>query len=650
MDVKELLQKLEPIVGAAKCREWWLAYLSEDEKGKKQIEQYLQLKAFNAGHNYTDNTIFLPPPPEAIAVQGSYHLGKIHYGNKELYDFLLKEEDLLSHVIIIGRSGSGKTNLALHLINELVKNNKPFWIFDFKRNYRDLLHTHKDLLIYTVGRDVANIHNFNPLVPIGDPHKHIKNITGLLCKAFFLGEGVASLLIKCFDHLYKNFGIYECKSERYPTFRNVQQWLETYTPKSAGRDGQWLQSTMRAIRVLNFGSMGEAVNSQQPFPIKEYLGKRIVFELDALSKQDKIFFIGLLLNYRHEHKLEHAEREKLQDILIIEEAHHLLPKKAIGEEESILETLLREERELGTSFVIIDQMASRLSDVAFANTATTIALNQKHKTDISMTANAIILSQEDKSCLSKLQIGFAVVRQQERWPKPFLIKILHVPIKKGSITDEHVRERMKGLSSLKEHQDLPTTEESDLLDPAHLKFLLIVHQNPLQSIVSYYEKFGFGFRKANLIKTNLVEKALLAQQEIKNTKGRTSFLQLTDKGAFYLRLQTEQNIARPATGIEHLYYQTKIAEMLKKRGEVVEVEPQLKTCRPDILLPDKNIAIEIETGKSKHILTHVKTHLAEGREIIVANTNQQAYQKTIDKLTSEGLYPHEHIRVIIPKI
>lgn len=648
MEVKEILQKMEPVVGLKNCKGWWLAYLAQDAKGRQDLRQYLEIKAlYMLGIGFEEN-VLLPPPPKNVADQGKYSLGTIAYGKNDVYPFALRDEDLLSHLAIVGRSGSGKTNLTLHLIDQFIRNNTPFWIFDFKRNYRDLLSTHKDLVVYTVGRDVANIHDFNPLIPLGDPHNHIRRLVSLLCKAFFLGEGVASLLIRCFDQIYQHFSIYTGQAQQFPTFRHVQQWLEAYKPKNAARDGQWLQSTLRAIRVLNFGVMGKAMNVQHQFPIKEYLGKRVVFELDALSKQDKTFVLGLLLHFRHEYKLEYAKREKLQDVLIIEEAHHLLPRKAIGEEESILETLLREERELGTSFIIIDQLASRLSDVAFANTATTIALNQKHNADINTIANALILSQEDKTVLSKLKIGEAIVRQQERWPNSFLVRIPHYPIAKGSITDNDMKHQTQKQTIISEYAS--ENLQTGFLSGVALKLARSIKNNSSFTVSQHYQILNMSPRVGNAAKQELLTGDFAVQKEMRTNSAKIILLQLTKKGDFFLSLQTQQQFNPSNKSAEHLYFEKRIAELLKNRGEAVEVEPQLQNCRPDIWLPEKNIAIEVETGKSKHIVTHVKTHLEQGREVIVAATNKEAYDKSVSKLQAAWLFPNENVRILIPKL
>jgi len=96
------------------------------------------------------------PPPENVAA-GEYPLGIIHYGEDKFHPFGLREAEFIQHIAIFGRSGSGKTNVAYLILLNLVRAGKPFLVFDWKRNYRDLLSLPecKGLLVFTVGRNVS---------------------------------------------------------------------------------------------------------------------------------------------------------------------------------------------------------------------------------------------------------------------------------------------------------------------------------------------------------------------------------------------------------------------------------------------------------------------------------------------------------------
>ena len=115
------------------------------------------------------------------------------YGDQEYYPFGLRENEWLRHVGIFGTTGSGKTNCAFILLWNLLKKKKPFLIFDWKRNYRDLLtfDEFKDTKVYTIGRKISPL-SFNPLIPPENtnPRSWLKKLGEILAHAFFLGEGV----------------------------------------------------------------------------------------------------------------------------------------------------------------------------------------------------------------------------------------------------------------------------------------------------------------------------------------------------------------------------------------------------------------------------------------------------------------------------
>ncbi len=167
-EIEELCKKLKPILGEQIDR-LWQTYMLEDAEGKKEIEETLQVLAAKYLAGTVDNPgILFPPPPYNLAT-GDYPVARVIYNNKTLHTFGLVEAELIQHCAIFGRSGAGKTNAALILIGNLLAHGKPFLMFDWKRNYRDLLaNPDNEILLFTVGRDVSPF-RFNPhpfLLPI----------------------------------------------------------------------------------------------------------------------------------------------------------------------------------------------------------------------------------------------------------------------------------------------------------------------------------------------------------------------------------------------------------------------------------------------------------------------------------------------------
>ena len=103
MDVQEICRKLKPIISTQADR-YWLAYLSEDFRGKQEIETALQLLAAKLlGSNVDNPEVHLSAPPKSIAA-GCYPLGKVVYAAQELHPFGLREDELIQHTAIFGRS------------------------------------------------------------------------------------------------------------------------------------------------------------------------------------------------------------------------------------------------------------------------------------------------------------------------------------------------------------------------------------------------------------------------------------------------------------------------------------------------------------------------------------------------------------------
>ena len=114
--VQELCRKLKPVLGK-KIDRLWSAYLAEsDAEGKVDIEQILKLLAAkHLGQNYEpDRSPF--PPPRKLSTSGDIKLGAISYADQKMYPFFIRSRRLKEHIVVNGRSGSGKTNLTFILM------------------------------------------------------------------------------------------------------------------------------------------------------------------------------------------------------------------------------------------------------------------------------------------------------------------------------------------------------------------------------------------------------------------------------------------------------------------------------------------------------------------------------------------------------
>ena len=323
-NVRQLCLRLKPILGS-EVDKIYEAYLAEDSEGRNQIQNYLEL--LTAKHISQKlgqpETILLPPSKEKAA--GEYKIGEVQYSGKDLYSFGLREDEWIQHMAILGRSGAGKTNLGFLILQKLQQKNKPFLLFDWKRNYRDLLSLSefKDVEVYTIGRNIAPF-TFNPLIPPAgtDPKTWLKKLNQVIAHSYCLGNGCLFLLQQAVDAVYEEAGVYDGTVEKWPTFKDVLDKARNMDTR--GRESGWLSSTLRALSTLCFGDMDKLVNSNSNKTIDHILDKNVILELDALTQSDKTFFIESALLYLHHKRMTEERREDFKHAIIIEESHHIL--------------------------------------------------------------------------------------------------------------------------------------------------------------------------------------------------------------------------------------------------------------------------------------------------------------------------------------
>jgi energy-coupling factor transporter ATP-binding protein EcfA2 len=645
--IQELCRNLKPVLGK-KVDRLWSAYLAESEPaGKADIEQMLELLAAkHLGSNYEPDRSPFPPPAKKFSESGDIKLGTISYAERLMYPFLLKSQRLKEHILIAGRSGSGKTNLTFVLMDGIIKKEIKVLALDWKRGYRDLMGLYPELRVYTIGRNISPF-RFNPLIPPQgcEPHLWIKLIVDVIAGSYLGGEGVISLLVAGLDHLYREAGVFERQQTRWPTIADLLVWLRT--TKLRGRAALWQASAERILLAMTYGEFGAVLNTQDNSHVADLLKHNVVLEMDGLSSSsDRVMFSEALTLYLYRYRLAQGPRERLTNVIILEEAHNLLLKKSTESKESILETSIRMVRQYGLGYVFVDQSASLLSKVAFANSYATIALSQKLRADVQAISGAMNLTDEQKQSLNTLPIGSAVVRLADEHPEAFLVRIPLSRVREGSVSDRLVKEQMAGyysdtspdrmIDSLKtvvppvpasdkkneNNKDThpPTPKESQdeedkfslscdskskpstkNLSREEIRFLADIATRPLSTTVSRYHRLNLSRRRGNAIRQALTSAGTIERVTIATRSGQVVLYQLTDLGRTVCKSASIDPGLNPRESLEHRYWVNKTAQHLEKEGyEVIREHPVKGNGAIDLLAqrPGEQVAVEIETGKS----------------------------------------------------
>lgn len=671
MKPEDMFARLEPILGT-KAKKLYTAWILADKDEKQELEQHLcALYVKHLQPTPTKSQVVLAPPLKEIST-GDICLGKTVYNEKPLHNFYLKEKELAQHIAVFGRTGSGKTNTVRVLLKEFLKRKLPFLIFDWKKDYSQLDFeevfagigiANKDILVLPIGKRNVNCLRINPLIPPGNtpPEVWTKQLCEVLTHAYLGGPGFESIFLKAIHHCYQEKGIYQ-GSRDYPTFRDLKEYLENR--KCTGREALWMQSVMRTVNSICFGGMDETVNSPVPHDIANLLSKNVILELDAVSNADKTFLIESILLWLHHYRLENPPKHAVDNIIVIEEAHHLLRKRD-GDEESLIENCLREMRSLGIGIVIVDQMPSLISKVALANTYCTIALNVKTGQDVYALSQAMLLEVDQKPMLGMLPVGEAIVKLQDRHLRPFHLKIpffdtsgkklLHYQppedtearpaTSQDSVGNPTVISKSDGLPpQMKSHAQTENDEEFNGSDEDRL--LLDIAQFPTDSVTNRYKRLGLSARKGNHFKGKLIKKGNITPITFAGHNAWLRLFKVTQEGLTRLKTLGQQSPSFRRGGLEHQYWQNKLAEHYEGMGYHVEKEKSPNGHTVDIVADKgkQRIAIEIETGKSNY-MENIENCLSKKQytAILVACTTKQVAERIREETRQ---FKDERLRVV----
>ncbi len=473
----EELKSLVPILGKEKALKISRAYLLGDEDTRARIFEMMDaIKAAAFTDKDLRETVLREPPSKAEAMNGDIEIGTVLYGKKRLYPFKISQQMLLAHMGVFGSSGYGKTNLSYMIAEQLSERDIPVIIFDFsKRNYRDMLNTElKEVIkIYTVGRNVSPI-RFNPLKPPPGIQlsQWIKEFSVIFDHAYWLLGGGRHIIMKAMDGVYAE--------RNNPQMLDMKKWLYEYEENvKSAREKNWLATAGRPLESLCFKEVGEIFECEDGVLPSDFMkpGQITILELDGLTDNDKTFFIEITLQWLRDYMLVHGQREKLQVVVILEEAHHILNRDKANKmgSETVIDLVFREVRELGLGMIYIDQHPSLISYPALGNTSTQIymnlALDTKHSSDILDASNMLALDyQEQGNYLRRLPIGHGfILCRMSKFPESFLIEFPHIKIMKGSITDADVAKHMGRNLAAEEARDegaRPDDEVEESEEPA----------------------------------------------------------------------------------------------------------------------------------------------------------------------------------------
>ncbi|MEI6500107.1 MAG: ATP-binding protein [Armatimonadota bacterium] len=369
---------------------------------------------------------------------------------------------LAGHALVIGITGSGKTNTTKWLLQEMRRNQVPFLVIEpAKREYASLGRRpdlYGDVEVFTLGDEMQNPLRLNPLefVPGFPLLTHIDRLKSIFNAAFPMYAAMPYMLEEALLSVFTDRGWDLATSENlHLSDREGAEWWE-YLPTledlydqidrvvlskgyAAEPTANYAAALKARISSLMVGSKGMMLNVRRSFPVEMLLGASAVVQFTGLGDDDeKCFAMGLLFNLLGEYR-EVASRDHepsgLQHVCVVEEAHRLLrqtgsvdnPEVASPRAKAVetFANMLAEMRALGQGFILADQIPSKLLSDAIKNTNLKIVHRLVAADDVGQMAVGMDLEDDQRRVVVKLPTGQAVVRAATD-DSAFLIQIPRV--------------------------------------------------------------------------------------------------------------------------------------------------------------------------------------------------------------------------------
>jgi len=621
----ELFRRLKPLYPAAIAR-LWIEYQTATPEAKRDIDELLTILAIKRlGMMIGDEQLVLDAPPPALIGRGDFTIGHVTYPGIPPYPFRVKRNELLRHIFILGPTGTGKSTLLLHLLTQLLAARVPFMIFDFKRNYRCLLHapSSNDVIVFTVGRKTAPLAiNVLQAPPGVEFTEWADALTDTIGTSHLLLQGAKNVLKEALLQAHE-------KHHAQATLAHAHALLQAtlYATRQGSRKYGWLESATRSIEELTKGAFGQALNATNGSALNDLLQHAVIFELHGFGDDQKrffcLYFLHAILQLR---KNSTTAREQLQHVLVFDEGHNVFPRERLGEI-SIPARLAREVREYGEAIIAATQQAD-ISESLIANSGFKLILRCDYPKDVTFASQLLQIKPE---WLPRLALGTGIARLPVRCYNPILFTFPEQPIKNTTTTDDDVHAQWTRFG-------LPTSESKsatpESLSEREEQLLRDVATEPISPITHRYQRLGWHTETGNRTKDAIIKKGLVHFEPVSTPKGQVKILTLTDTGADFLRSKGIDLTRRRHGGAAHEYWKHELRTQLGQHGYTVNEEYSLGAGKTADLRASKDphvLFIEIETGRSDIAATVAK--YPPDKELVVFFTSDEIAARYRDLIT-----------------
>jgi len=310
------------------------------------------------------------------------------------------------HILIVGKSGVGKTQSAAAFMVDLSKAGVPSVIFDFQGEYMDrkLMNASRETFIdCTKARilDAADGIDVNPLEVPDDPHtsnkqnfmKVVYQVTTSLAKIFSLGDIQRAILRDAIGQAFVVNGFVAGNKATWnnnpPTLSQVWEILKHLEQSEGGN----VRNLIRRIQPLF--ETGVFAESGTSLSLESILSQMSIIRLSNLATPELMVAVSrFVLQKIYAYMLSEGPTDKLRVFAVVDEAHKLSYDETLTE-------LIREARKYGVGILLASQSVKDFDRIVFDMVGTKISL-QLEGEDAKVMAENLVTDKSEREMARNL--------------------------------------------------------------------------------------------------------------------------------------------------------------------------------------------------------------------------------------------------------
>ncbi|BFI75313.1 hypothetical protein YN1HA_14110 [Sulfurisphaera ohwakuensis] len=300
----------------------------------------------------------------------------------------IRSNDVFRHIGIFGSTGSGKSNTAAIIADELYKKGFDVIILDWHGEYKNLLPKF----------NLYNNKNYLVLNPINMDDLTTMDITELIGDVLELTEPQKFILY---------LGLEALNQMKEFSFKSLLQIISANIPDNTYMQRDIKFALIRKI-IMIFSGLGEKLFSSESGYTYLDLGEKLrggnIIDLSFIRniKLRKLYGL-MILKFLLEYVIETKNRDR-KIFIIIEEAQNYF-----SQVNTVINRALQEIRKFNVGLCIISQSPSNVDQEVIKNTSIKIIHSIKSNVDKKVIADSISLEKEVIQILDKLDVGEALL-------------------------------------------------------------------------------------------------------------------------------------------------------------------------------------------------------------------------------------------------